>query len=71
MKQWMREDPEPMFLIQIRVPVQAGEFVHEELLLAVGDEVHQFEQAIPNRAWDAAVRGHYPAAPAAADDAAP
>ncbi|MGY1653594.1 hypothetical protein [Geodermatophilus sp. SYSU D01119] len=51
------DDPEPMYVIQVKVPMRAGEFVHDELLIAVGEAVLKFQKAIPDRAWEARVTG--------------
>ncbi len=53
-------DPEPTYHVVVSVPVRAGEDVLDELIVAVGDAVHAFEQAIPDRTWHSSVTGFFP-----------
>lgn len=53
-------DPEPMYVIQVKLPTRVGETVLLDLSCAVGDAVFEFERAVPGRDWHSSVTGHYP-----------
>ncbi len=53
-------DPEPMYIAVVKVPIRAGEFVHDELLCVVGDAVHEFEKTLPDHDWHSTVIGFGP-----------
>jgi hypothetical protein len=53
-------DPEPMYVIQVKLPTRAGETVFNDLACTVGDTVYEFEKTIPDRDWYSRVTGHYP-----------
>ncbi len=53
-------DPEPMYIVVVKVPIRAGEEVLDELSAVVGEAVHDFKRTIPDRAWETSVTGYYP-----------
>ncbi|HJX45193.1 MAG TPA: hypothetical protein VJ352_16075 [Geodermatophilus sp.] len=53
-------DPEPMYVVQVKVPMRAGEAVVDELTAVVGQAVYDFEQTVPDRTWHSGVTGYFP-----------
>ncbi len=65
------DDPELVYVVEVKVPVRAGEAFLDELLMVVGDAVGKFEQTVPDRTWVSTVTGYGPPGYGAPDDAAP